>query len=58
MQTINPPRPTHADQVLVQSDGRETVQEDLSTARTAAEAIRAERVAALGPDSDCPCPIP
>jgi hypothetical protein len=58
MQAINPPRPTHEDMVLVPSQGRETVQEDLAKARTAAEAIRAERVAALGPDPDNPCPIP
>jgi hypothetical protein len=58
MQVINPPRPTHEDMVLVQSPGRETVQEDLATARNAAEAIRAERVAALGPDPDNPVPIP
>jgi hypothetical protein len=60
MQAINPPRPTHADMVLVQSQGRDTpsVQVDLAKARSAAEAIRAERVAALGPDPDCPVPIP
>jgi uncharacterized protein with von Willebrand factor type A (vWA) domain len=58
VQAINPPKPTHDDMVLVQSDGRETVQEDLATAQTAAEAIRAERVAALGPDPDNPVPIP
>ena len=35
MQAINPPRPTHADMVLVQSQGRDTpsVQEDLAKAR-------------------------
>jgi hypothetical protein len=58
MQAINSPRPTHEDVVLVQSSGRETVQQDLTTARKAAEAIRAERVAAQGPDPDCPVPIP
>jgi hypothetical protein len=58
MKEINAPRPTHEDMVLVQSAGRETVQEDLATARRAAEAIRAERVAAMGPDPDCPVPIP
>jgi hypothetical protein len=58
MQAINSPRPTHSDMVLVPTQGRETVQQDLATARTAAEAIRAERVAAMGPDPDCPVPIP
>ena len=58
MQAINPPKPTHSDMVLVQSQGRQTVQEDLAKARAAAESIRAERMAAMGPDPDCPIPIP
>jgi hypothetical protein len=58
MQAINAPKPTHPDMVLVQSEGRDTVQQDLATARAAAEAIRSERVAAMGPDPDCPIPIP
>jgi hypothetical protein len=46
--------------VLVPSQGKDgaTVQEDIAKARAAAEAIRQERVAALGPDPDCPVPIP
>jgi len=31
---------------------------DIAQARAAAEAIRNEHVAALGPDPDCPVPIP
>ena len=58
MQAVNTPKPTHPDMVLVQSQGRETVQQDLATARQAAEAIRAERIAAFEADSDCPAPIP
>jgi hypothetical protein len=56
---INIPKPTHPDMVLVRSQGDPaTVPDDLARARQAAEAIRAERVAALGPDPDCPVPIP
>lgn len=57
---INLPKPTHSDMVLVPSQGKDgaTVQEDIAKARAAAEAIRNERVAALGPDPDCPVPIP
>jgi hypothetical protein len=60
MQTIGAPKPTHRDQVLTPSQGRDpaAVDRDIATARKAAEAIRAERVAALGPDPDCPVPIP
>ena len=60
MQAINPPKPTHPDMVLIPSQGRDaaTVQQDIAQARAAAEAIRNERVAALGPDPDCPVPIP
>ena len=60
MEAINHPRPTHSDMVLQQSQGRagEDVQADIAQARAAAEAIRAERVAALGHDPDCPVPIP
>ncbi len=59
MLSINAPKPTHPDMVLVQSTGHPaTIQEDIAKAREAAEAIRAEREAALGPDPDCPVPIP
>ena len=58
MLAINPPKPTHPDMVLVQSDGRETVQQDMAAARVAAQDIREEREAAMGPDPDCPVPIP
>jgi hypothetical protein len=60
MMAINPPRPTHSDMVLVQSQGRDgaTVQQDLATARAAAEAIRHERELAMGPDPMAPVPIP
>ena len=36
----------------------EDVHADIRQVRAAAEAIRNERVAALGPDPDCPVPIP
>jgi hypothetical protein len=60
MQTIGAPKPTHPDMVLTPSQGRDSagVDQDIAKARQAAEAIRAERVAALGPDPDCPVPIP
>ena len=45
---------------LIPAQGRdpEDVHQDIAQARAAAEAIRNERVAALGPDPDCPVPIP
>jgi len=45
---------------LIPAQGRdpEDVQQEIRQARAAAEAIRNERVAALGPDPDCPVPIP
>ena len=47
---INIPKPTHPDMVLVRSQGDPaTVPDDLAKARQAAEAIRAERVAARDP---------
>jgi hypothetical protein len=60
MQTIGAPKPTHSDMALIEAQGRdpEDVHQDIRQARAAAEAIRAERVAALGPDPDCPVPIP
>ena len=51
MQTIGPPKDNGTlDTILVQVNVRQ--------ARVAAEAIRNERVAALGPDPACPVPIP
>jgi len=61
MQDIcNNPKPTHSDMALIPAQGRdpEDVHQDIAQARAAAEAIRNERVAALGPDPDCPVPIP
>ena len=60
MQTIGAPKPTHSDMALIPAQGRdpEDVHADICQARAAAEAIRAERIAALGPDPDCPVPIP
>ena len=60
MQTIGAPKPTHSDMALIPAQGRdpEDVHADIQQARAAAEAIRNERVAALGPDPDCPVPIP
>ena len=58
MLAVNLPQPTHPDMVLVQSQGRETVQQALATARAAAEAIRRERELAMGPDPQAPVPIP
>ena len=54
------PKPTHSDMALIPAQGRdmEDVQQDIRQARAAAEAIRNERVTALGPDPDCPVPIP
>ncbi len=54
------PKPTHSDMALIPAQGRDpaNVQADVHQARVAAEAIRNERVAALGPDPDCPVPIP
>ena len=54
------PMPTHADQALIPAQGRDPndVQVDIQRARAATEAIRNERTAALGPDPDCPVPIP
>ena len=60
MQVIGAPKPTHSDMTFIQAQGRdpEDVHQDIRQAQAAAEAIRNERVAALGPDPDCPVPIP
>ena len=60
MQTIGSPKPTHSDMALIPSQDRapEDVHQDIAQARATAEAIRNERVAAMGPDPDCPVPIP
>jgi len=40
MQAINSPRPTHSDMVLVPTQGRETVQQDVADVRAAQRAQR------------------